>query len=95
MKKKNTNPSFATVPLIIGAAVLGIYNEVFMGTMLLVSAIGLIAIMVVKATRDIFREEAEEYAEELADKMFEDAINNADIRVKQEMYIVYGKGFQR
>jgi hypothetical protein len=63
--------------------------------MLLVSAIGLIAIMVVKATRDIFREEAEEYAEELADKMFEDAISNADIRVKQEMYIVYGKGFQR
>jgi hypothetical protein len=95
MKKKKTNPSFATVLLIIGAAVLGVYNEVFMGTMLLVAAIGLIAIMAVKASRDTFREEAEEYANERADMMFEDAIRNADIRVKQEMYIVYGKGFQR
>ena len=94
MNKHNGKFDLASIMLFIGTFVVCIYRQEFLAVLCLVATIGLIAIMIIYSVCSTNQEASEEYADELADLMFEEALKNADIRVKQQLYIVYGKGYE-
>lgn len=78
-----------------GTALVCIFNEVMAGVVVLVSAIGIIAIMRDKLVRGIYHEEAVEESDRMAEERFEEMVENTEYHVVYDRYVVLGKGYQK
>lgn len=77
-----------------GTALVCIFNEVMAGVVVLVSAIGIIAIMRDKLVREIYNEEAAEEAERMAEQRYQDMVAHTHYHVEYRKYIGLGKGYK-
>lgn len=81
--------------LIAGTVLVCVFNEVMAGVVVLVSAIGIIAIMRDKIVREIYHEEAAEEAERMADELYNDMMENTEYHVQYDRFVVLGKGYNK
>lgn len=92
--KQKTFDRIVYALLAIGTAIVCAFNEIMAGIVLLVAAIGLIAVLWVRFIADVIADEAEERAEEIAEERFQAFIDSAEFRVDEQRYIGLGKGYQ-
>ena len=77
-----------------GTALVCIFNEVMAGVVVLVSAIGIIAIMRDKLVREIYHEEAVEESDRMAEQRYRDMVAHTHYHVEYRKYIGLGKGYK-
>ena len=92
--KQKTADRIVYLLLIIGTVLCCAFQEIMAGVVLLVAAIGLIAVLWVRFYADMLRDESEEHAEEIAEERFQAYIDNAEFRVDEQRYIGLGKGYK-
>ena len=72
-----------------------VFNEVMAGVVVLVSAIGIIAIMRDKLVREVYHEEAVEESDRMAEQRYQDMVASTEYHVVYDRYVVLGKGYQK
>jgi hypothetical protein len=80
--------------LIAGTVLVCAFNETFAGVLVLFSALIAIAIMRDKIAREIYREEAAEEAERMAEQRYQDMVAHTHYHVEYRKYIGLGKGYK-
>ena len=93
--KRKTADRLLYAAIAAGTAIVCIFNEVMAGVVVLVSAIGIIAIMRDKLVRGIYHEEAAEEAERMAEQRYQDMVASTEYHVVYDRYVVLGKGYQK
>ena len=83
------------IALIAGTLMICVFNEVMAGVVVLVSAIGIIAIMRDKLVREVYHEEAVEESDRMADARYREEIENTEYHVMYDRYVVLGKGYKK
>lgn len=92
--KRKTADRLLYAAIAAGTAIVCIFNEVMAGVVVLVSAIGIIAIMRDKLVREIYHEEAAEEAERMAEQRYRDMVEHTHYHVEYRKYIGLGKGYK-
>lgn len=83
------------IALIAGTLMICVFNEVMAGVVVLVSAIGIIAIMRDKLVREVYHEEAVEESDRMAEQRYQDMVASTEYHVVYDRYVVLGKGYQK
>lgn len=92
--KQKTADRIVYLLLIIGTVLCCAFQEIMAGVVLLVAAIGLIAVLWVRFLADVIADEADERAEEIAEERYQEYIRSTVFRVDEQRYIGLGKGFK-
>ena len=92
--KRKTADRLLYAAIAAGTALVCIFNEVMAGVVVLVSAIGIIAIMRDKLVRGIYHEEAVEEAERMAEQRYQDMVAHTHYHVEYRKYIGLGNGYK-
>ena len=87
-------PSGDYLLLIIGTVLCCAFQEIMAGVVLLVAAIGLIAVLWVRFLADVLADEAEERAEEMAEQRYQELIENTKYHVEYRQFVGLGKGYK-
>ncbi len=93
--KRKTADRLLYAAIAAGTALVCIFNEVMAGVVVLVSAIGIIAIMRDKLVWEIYHEEAVEESDRMAEQRYQDMVASTEYHVVYDRYVVLGKGYQK
>ena len=81
--------------LAIGTAIVCAYNDILAGVILLAVFIGIVAVLWVRFYAAIIEDDAEERAEEMAERRFQEMVDSAEIRVNFKQSVILGKGYEK
>lgn len=92
--KQKTADRIVYLLLIIGTVLCCAFQEIMAGVVLLVAAIGLIAVLWVRFLADVLADEAEEEAERIAQERFDEMVETTEYHVEYRRYVCLGKGYK-
>lgn len=84
-----------TALLLIGTALLTRHSTVMAGVLLILTAIGTLTVLYIRIMRDVYREEADEQAERMAEQRYQEMIDSTEYRVWWRSYVGLGKGYDK
>ena len=70
-----------TALLLTGTALLTRHSTVMAGVLLILTAIGTLTVLYIRIMRDVYREEADEQAERMAEQRYQEMIDSTEYRV--------------
>lgn len=82
-----------TIMLLGGMALLTRHSTVMAGVLLIVSAICVLAVLYIRLMRDVYREEADEEADRMAELRYQEMLDHTEYRVWWQSYVGLGKGY--
>ncbi len=77
-----------------GITLLCVYSTVILGVVILISAIGIMVIMRDKLAREVYREEAAEEADRMAEQRYQDMVAHTHYHIVYKRYVGLGKGYK-
>ena len=81
--------------LAIGTAIVCAYNDILAGVIMLAVFLGIVAVLWVRFYAAIIEDDAEERAEEMAERRFQEMVDSAEIRVNFKQSVILGKGYEK